>query len=239
MHSSQLVVGERYRYTKDRHVAEEKVDGLLNFFHATRLDGRPTVQLESGINRVAYVGGDLDRRRPLLLLRSSPWKAGTVDTPWHDVFDLPARRAIYFGDHKPSTKVALGETAGNKAMSEAWALHRSDKYHCRLAAPPLLAFRAIERATPSGSLDRKGAVEFLGLARLTNATRITASDPSTAVTYPNMIFELELLPLDGVESNVLDWTWINARRDPSISLESTLPLAPPAWRNWVAQGVRD
>jgi hypothetical protein len=43
-------------------------------------------------------------RRPAILMCSSPGKAGSESTPWHDVFDLDSGHVRHFGDHKPSSK---------------------------------------------------------------------------------------------------------------------------------------
>jgi hypothetical protein len=139
-------------------------------------------------------------------------------------------RGIYFGDHKPQTTVPLGQTPGNRAMTAAWSLHRSSDRSDRLAAAPLLVFRGTERITGAGAVERKGAVSFLGVARLRNATTISADHAD--LTYRNMMFELEFIaPNDA--TGTFDWTWVNMRRDPSIDLEECLSRAPRAWASWV------
>jgi hypothetical protein len=193
------------------------------------------VNLEKGINPIADVGTGDQRRKPAICLRTTPWKAGTRETPWHDVFDLEGGRAIYFGDHKLNTTKPLGLTSGNKSLRDAWELHRSNDRHDRLVAPPLLAFRAVDRTSPAGTIERKGAVQFLGLAVLTNATEIDATDPLSGRQYENMMFELALLTLPN--GGTFDWSWINARRTPTLDTEAALKRAPSSWRVWVNTSV--
>ena len=41
------------------------------------------------------------------------------------------------------------------------------------------------------------------------------------------------------EGEVLDWSWINARRDGHLSDEAALKSAPASWRSWVEHGVSE
>ena len=78
------------RYAKGGSDVEVNIDGYLNFHYLTHPgDNRfKRLLLESGINRIALVDGVDGPRRPAILLRSSPWKAGHETNPWEDVFDL-------------------------------------------------------------------------------------------------------------------------------------------------------
>ncbi|WP_245173327.1 hypothetical protein [Streptomyces aureus] len=66
---------------------------------------------------MAKVGTPDDPRRPVILIRSSPWKASTEQTPLHDVFDMDNGHVRYFGDNKASTTVA-------RCRSRAEGAHR-------------------------------------------------------------------------------------------------------------------
>lgn len=84
-----LQVGETVRYARTSSF-EALYEGYLNFHHLT-LSPRASdkrIILESGINAVAPLTAIDGARRPAIVIRSSPWKAGTEDTPWHDEFDL-------------------------------------------------------------------------------------------------------------------------------------------------------
>src|SRR4051794_13899241 len=122
-----LLLNETLRYARPAQPELDELDGFTNFFAATRAPEPLTrVQLERGINGVAIAGEVGKRRRPAVLIRSSPWKAGTTGTPWHDSFDLLNRRAVYYGDHRADTVGPLGSTEGNKLLEEVRPLHRSN-----------------------------------------------------------------------------------------------------------------
>ncbi|MEU5234659.1 hypothetical protein AB0G82_36245 [Streptomyces anulatus] len=54
--------------------------------------------LSKGVNPIAKAKAVDGHRRPVVLIRSSPWKTGTVETPWHDVLDLDNGHVRYYGD---------------------------------------------------------------------------------------------------------------------------------------------
>ena len=142
MPSQNVHVGVTLRYPKPAKPALPILDGMPNFHHATR-DNRPgaaMVILESGINASAEVAAPDGRRRPAVLIRSSPAKAGTETTPWQDIIDLEAGVLTYFGDHKPATPGQLGSTKGNGALETLRGDYFSSDPTRRLAAPPLLVF---------------------------------------------------------------------------------------------------
>src|SRR4051794_2134668 len=105
--TAQLRFGEVYRYAASKDPAPLLIDGLPNFHHVTHTPGAPRVQLESGIDVPAVCEGPIGKRRSVILIRSSPWKAGSEQTPWHDVFDLDNGHVHYFGDHKAETDKPL------------------------------------------------------------------------------------------------------------------------------------
>ncbi|MFF4010875.1 hypothetical protein [Streptomyces sp. NPDC001717] len=80
-----------------------------------------------------------ERRRPAVLIRSSPWKAGTDETPWHDVFDLDNGRVRYFGDHRGDHTVR--RQAAPRADGRTWdrSIAESDR-------KPLVLFPAPRKA---------------------------------------------------------------------------------------------
>ncbi|MFI1148510.1 hypothetical protein [Streptomyces sp. NPDC020817] len=83
------------------------------------------IQLTRGIHPIAKVKARGEERRPAILIRSRPWKAGTADTPWHDVFDPDNGRVRYCGDHRVDHTVPVGSTQGHKALLEVSAAHRA------------------------------------------------------------------------------------------------------------------
>ncbi|QEU69975.1 restriction endonuclease [Streptomyces galilaeus] len=169
-------------------------------------------------------------RRPAILIRSSPWKAGSEQTPWHDVFDLDNGHVRYFGDHKLTTTVPPGTTTGNAALLDALTGHQGHTPEERANAVPLLLFRAVSR---NGKV--KGHVEFCGLGIIERAERLVQWGGSEHTTFTNYVYDIALLDLT-VECDKVSWEWINSRRDKHVTHSKTLEHAPSAWREWVKHG---
>jgi hypothetical protein len=132
---------EIMRYAQGASRIDVELDGYLNYHFVTTpadISDAPRLMLEAGINPAAMIHAPDGPRRPLIGLRSSPWKAGHVTNPWHDEFDLDHGHVRYYGDHKPTTIGLPGATAGNRALLDAWALHAATDARDRLQAPPLL-----------------------------------------------------------------------------------------------------
>lgn len=219
-----------YRYSRGPSLDQPIVDGFPNYhFLTASVDGVKAL-LESGINAVREVKAVDGIRRPVIGIRSSPWKAGTETTPWHDVFDLEGGHVRYFGDHKISTAGPLGSTTGNAALLHAWELHRGRSRKDRLLAPPVMIFRAV---SANGAV--KGYVQFCGVAVIERAEPLMQCDAQTGLEFPNYMFDLVVVDTSR-EGEEVDWRWIDDRRDPSLSLEETLRFAPAAWREWVDSG---
>ncbi|WP_199485427.1 restriction endonuclease [Actinomadura craniellae] len=224
-----LKVGQVYRYARGKNSESPVLDGHPNFHHVTRTPGLPTVQLESGIDGPAAIKAPEGRRRPAVLIRSSPWKAGSEQTPWHDVFDMDDGHLRYFGDHKFTTDKPLGRTPGNKALLEEFAHHLGGSPADRARAAPLLLFRSVTRGGKP-----KGHVEFCGLGVLERAERVLQRDRE-ARTFVNYVFDITILDLNDEEDR-LPWQWIAARRDGSTALDATQELAPAVWHRWIQEG---
>lgn len=226
-----LRIGEIFRYPRDG--ADPVVDGFRNFKHLTTASGQPLALLEAGINRMAEVIGPGGiARRPAILIRSSPWRAGSEATPWHDQFDLDTGHVRYFGDHKVKSAEPVGQTRGNSALLEELRRHLAATAEERAGAAPLLVFRGVPWNGRA-----KGQVEFCGVGLIERAERVVqrsahGGHPSTFVNY---VYDLALLKLTD-EDDRLSWDWISARREPSVSDADCLKLAPVAWRNWVSDG---
>ncbi|QSB17253.1 restriction endonuclease [Natronosporangium hydrolyticum] len=229
---------EVLRYARGASQVDATIDGYPNFHFATssHLSGsQPKLMLERGINPSALVAGPGDEhRRPVILIRSSPWKAGQASNPWHDEFDLDHGYVRYYGDHKPDTAGLPGTTAGNRAMREAWELHASIGQPRRAASPPLLLFRSAT-VVQHGRRLVKGHVEFCGVAIIERLEHVVQRDPVSGRGFPNLAFDLVVLDLaDSGER--LDMRWIADRRNPALSLAETERHAPASWRRWAAEG---
>ncbi len=220
-----------YRYARGPGLDEPTIDGFPNYhFLSSSIDGTRTL-LESGINPVREAKAVDGLRRPVIAIRSSPWKAGTETTPWHDVFALDRGHIRYFGDHKPTSSGPVGSTAGNAALAEAWNLHQGKSRTDRVLAPPLMVFRAVRA---NGAV--KGYVQFCGVALIERMAQVVQRDPLTGSSFPNYVFDLLVIDTSK-EGDEVDWRWIDDRRDPSLSLEQTLRFAPSAWCEWVSAGT--
>jgi hypothetical protein len=225
-----------FRYPRGASSVDVMVDGYLNYHFVTAPPDRsvPKLMLEGGINPAAAVAAPDGSRRPVISIRSSPWKAGHATNPWHDEFDLDHGHVRYYGDHKPTTTGLPGATAGNRALMEAWALHAGTSERERAAASPLLLYRSIT-VTDGGRSIVKGHVEFCGAAIIERLEHVVQRDPVTGRSFPNLVLDLAVLDLADA-GDTLDFRWIDDRRDPGLTVAQTARHAPAAWLRWVAQG---
>ncbi|WP_329033806.1 restriction endonuclease [Streptomyces sp. NBC_01725] len=226
----QLRVGQVFRYASGKDPGPAVLEGHPNFHHVTHSPELARALLEKGINGMAKVGSPGRPRRPVILIRSSPWKAGSEQTPWHDVFDMDNGHVRYFGDHKATTTVPTGTTNGNAALLEAFAAHQGHTPEERETATPLLLFRSVSR---NGKV--KGHVEFCGLGIIERAERLVQWGGSDHATFTNYVYDIALIDLTD-EDDKVSWEWIDSRRDASATDAKTLEAAPRAWRDWVKQG---
>ncbi|MFF1963364.1 HNH endonuclease [Streptomyces sp. NPDC058232] len=225
---SQLRVGEVLRSAKNKDPSIALIDGYPNIHHVTASRILAQVQLSKGINPIAKVKAPGERRRPAILIRASPWKAGTVETPWHDVFDLDNGHVRYFGDHRVDHTVPVGTTQGNAVLLEALSEHQALTAEQRALAVPLLVFAAVSRnKTP------KGYVEFCGVAVIEHVEQI--EQEAKGQPFPNYRYDLAVLDLSADDDRV-DWAWIEARGNPKLSAADSLGHAPRSWRQWVQHG---
>ncbi|MFE1103808.1 protein NO VEIN domain-containing protein [Nocardiopsis alba] len=225
--SSRLRLGQVFRYPKNKKPHPPELDGYPNFHYVTRTTGHKGVQLERGINVPTAIAAIDGSRRPLILLRSSPWKSGTVETPWFDDFEREDGGVRYYGDHKVGMEVALGKTPGNAAMLEAFEHHRVPSPH----AVPLLLFRAVSRHGK-----KKGYVEFCGVGVMERFEKVEQWSKQANEPFVNYAYDISLIDLTPEEDTVA-WEWIEARRNKAYSAEETLEWAPKSWRHWVENGT--
>ncbi|MFD0222817.1 hypothetical protein ACWGPD_11640 [Streptomyces hirsutus] len=153
--------------------------------------------MSKGISPIAKVRAPSGRHRPAISIRSSPWKAGTAETPWHDVFDLDKGHVCYFGDHRVDHTVPVGSTQGNAVLLEAFAEHQAPMPEQQALAVPLLLFAAVSRnKTP------KGYVEFCGVAVIEHAEQI--EQEAKGRPLPNCRYDLAILDLSA-EGDQVGW----------------------------------
>ncbi|MEV0939582.1 restriction endonuclease [Micromonospora wenchangensis] len=228
---------EIMRYGKAASRIDVDLDGYLNYHFMTSAPATPDaprLMLEAGINSAAVVHTPDGPRRPVISLRSSPWKAGQVTNPWHDEFDLDHGHVRYFGDHKPTTVGLPGATAGNRALLDAWALHAATDQQGRLKAPPLLLYRSVTVVRDGRSLV-KGHVEFCGAGIIERLEHVVQRDPVTGRSFPNIALDIAIVDLADA-GDTLDMRWIDDRRNPDLNDERAARHAPASWRHWIKGG---
>ncbi|MGV2915869.1 restriction endonuclease [Streptomyces alfalfae] len=225
-----LRVGQVLRYASAKDPTDPVLGGFANFHYVTDAPGHKKALLEAGINGMAKVSAGGRQRRPAILIRSSPWKAGSEQTPWHDVFDLDNGHVRYFGDHKAGVSKPPGTTTGNAALLDAFGAHQAPTPEARAGAAPLLLFRAVSR---DGKV--KGFVEFCGLGVIERAERIVQWAGHEHTTFTNYVYDIALIDLT-TENDQVDWDWITARRTSTVSDQDSLAKAPRAWQEWVRRG---
>jgi hypothetical protein len=225
-------VSDVFRYARGASQLDPEIDGYRNYHHVSHSPGQPKLLLESGINLSKTVKGPDGDRRPVIGLRSSPWKAGHHSNPWHDEFDLDHGHIRYYGDHKVGTVGLPGATTGNKGLLETWPLHAATDPRLRATAPPMLVYRA-RPVQVHGRREVKGYVEFSGLAVIERLEYVVQRDATTGRSFPNIVLDLAVLAL---VNDDLDMRFIDDRRDPSLSAEQALRHAPESWARWVREG---
>ncbi len=219
-----------FRYGRPKDPVPSVVDGFPNFWHVTATQGSTLAQLESGINAVAKVRSPDGQRVPAILLSSSPHKAGSDVTPWHDSIDSDIGYALYYGDSKEKHENAPA-TAGNLQLVDAFRRHSSPDRADRLRAEPLVVFERV----PHGKA-QKGFVKFCGIGIVDRVRLVTQVDLKMRRPFANYAFELLLFDL-ATEGEEFSWDWVSARRSEEISDEKSLLLAPKSWRTWVEEGT--
>jgi hypothetical protein len=227
---------EVLRYAQGGSRVEVELDGYLNYHFVTAPPSAevPRLMLEAGINPAAVITGPDGPRRPVIGIRSSPWKAGHTSNPWHDEFDLDHGHVRYYGDHKPTTVGFPGATAGNRALLEAWALHAATSAEQRQQAPPLLVYRSAT-VHRDGRSHVKGHVEFCGVAVIERLEHVVQRDPDSGRSFPNLVLDLAVLDL-AVTGDALDMRWIDDRRDLTLDVTQSARHAPASWLRWVKHG---
>lgn len=225
-----------YRYSRGAGPDTPFVDGHENFKYALRprQADQSLLQLERGISVSKEVLAPDAPRRPVVLLRSSPKKAGTETTPWHDEYNLEAGNVRYFGDSKPGAPDRGHGAVGNRGLTSLAPLFQSKARAERQLAPPIALFRGESGAIEGRGQVHKGFVRFVGLGILAGHSRVRQVD-ADGVPFDNIAFEICLCPLDDAAGRV-DWGWINDRRDATVSSAVANLRAPYAWRHWIETG---
>jgi hypothetical protein len=229
-----LRVHQLLRYSKGADPGVSTIVGTPNFFHLTRANGpgMARVQMESGISRPRQVKRGEELATPVVMIRSNPHRAGSDATPWEDSFDTNRGHILYYGDSRAGDSNDPAFKPGNKLLLSQLALYRAATRAERLRAAPLLFFRGIRH---EGHV--KGYLRFEGFGLIERAERVTQLEARRHLSFANYRYGCVVMSL-AAENERFDWSWINARRDPAISLEECHRLAPVAWGDWVGDGTQ-
>lgn len=225
-----LRMGQVLRDARPKSSQPEWHGAHANLYAATSRPGARHVPFESGINPMASVAAIDGARRPAILVASSPHKLGMAENPWQDIFDVDKGYVRYYGDNRtpgddPATK------RGNRALLDVHLAHVHHDAAERGAAAPLMLFRRVSREGRP-----KGFAQFEGVAIITGVELVTQFSVKAGGTFANFAFELLVMDV-AHESEHVDWSWIDARRDPELDATQALQRAPWAWREWVQHGV--
>ena len=118
----------------------------------------PRTSKKLTINPIKAVSNGHVQRTPAILLRSSPHKIGSLDTPWQDFFDPDMGHIRYFGDNKIQDPPRdPSNTRGNGNLLRQFSLQASEDISDRKLAAPIICFRAV-----SVNGKAKGNVQFEG-----------------------------------------------------------------------------
>ncbi len=225
---SKLFIKEVFRIARPYKATKSEKDGYRNHFYVTKYKKNfPLVLLESGINPIAEVKINGINRKPAILIRSSPHKIGSEQTPWQDIFDVDNGHIRYYGDNKTPGRDP-GEARGNRILLEAFDTYNNpDK---RYLSIPLIFYKSVTR---NNSV--KGYLEFNGYGIIKGVDLITQYDRKLDRTFSNYAFNFHVFSLSA-DNEEFNWQWINDRRNKKLNLEDTLKNAPIAWKEWINKG---
>lgn len=230
MFERRLRMGEVYRYSKPYSSEPARLDGYPNYFHLTWAPDKTLSLLDSGINPIAEAFAPEGKRRPAILISSSPHKIGSAETPWQDFFNSDNGHIRYYGDNKSPNKEPV-HAAGNSVLLRALESHQALSIQGRESAVPLVYFR---RVSKDGK--RKGFVRFEGFGVIERAELVVQYDRANERTFTNYVYDFMVMSL-AKENEAFDWSWIAARRDESLSLDNSLAFAPESWKLWLKEGM--
>lgn len=224
-----LKIGNIYRMPNPQQKNRAHVDGLDNFYYESYT---PNVgfSFQKGIHNVQLIiGPNGESRCPLIIISSTPRKAGSDDTPWHDRYDPDHGYVKYYGDNKPN-RGRPEDAPGNKVLLNLLKYYETEAKNDRLKnAVPVVFF---EKCTYEGR--PKGNAIFHGFGLLESAELVTQYGPKHDY-FSNYLFNFCVLSL-AEENEEFNWQWIKDRCDQSKNIEDTMTYAPASWKRWIKEG---
>ena len=164
-------------------------------------------------------------RRPAFIFYSTNYQRGSASNPWIDIIDEDRGYALYHGDNRHPQRPLL-EARGNRQFMAV--IEQYSDPTLRHAAPPVLLFadQVVEGRTT-------GYRRFSGFG-VPTVVHVQAQ-ASQEGHFANLAIELALFSTDA-EEGVFDWSWIDDRRDMSLTLTEANRRAPRSWQTWVHGG---
>lgn len=222
-------IGETFRYSRPYSPKPKTIDGMLNYFYVTFTKNVKLPLLEAGINPIREVNAADGKRRPAILISSSPHRIGTETTPWQDFFDPDNGHIRFYGDNRmPRENPATCK--GNKILLDAFMKHSAMEQEIRRYSVPIIFFRRVKER---GRL--KGYVQFQGFGIIERVSLITQYDQKKEWSFPNYVFDFVVFDL-AREQEDFSWEWISKRLNIDIKLEETLKYGPNSWKDWILKG---
>ncbi len=225
-------IGTIYRYASDPTTYNiPVVDGLPNYFFETHIEGFDnTFKFQRGIHSIRSVTGpDGKTRCPVIIISSSPHKAGSDDTPWQDKYEPDRGYIRYYGDNKAGG--TNPDKDGNHTLLQLIRTYNSGNRADRLTdAVPIIFF---ERTVVDGRV--KGNLRFHGFGIVEKAELVTQYDTKKNEYFSNYLFHFCVFTMKE-DNEVFDWNWIAKRCDSTLTNEETNKYAPKAWKKWIDNG---
>lgn len=222
-------IGEVLRYSRPYSPEPAVINGLPNYFRLTYSANCKLPLLESGINPIQEIVSPEGRRRPAVLISSSPHKTGSEVTPWQDFFDSDNGHIRYYGDNK-TPGVNPASAVGNRTLLDAFRVHSALEVDVRQNSVPIIFF---ERVSHEGR--QKGFVRFQGCGVIERVELVTQYDRKNDRSFTNFVFDFAVLDLSSEDEN-FSWEWISRRRSLGVTLTETEFYAPKAWKVWLKGG---
>ena len=209
-----IQVGETVRYARTSSF-EALYEGYLNWHHLTRSprETDPRMILERGINPVAPLSAVDGVRRPVIVIRSSPWKAGSEDTPGTTSSTSTTDTSGTSGTTSPRPSARSAQPLATGPCSRPGGCTPSNSPEERVLAPPLLVFAARPEFRDGRRLE-KGFLDFAGVCVIERLEFVVQRDTRDGQSFPNLVVDLVVLRLD--ENDEVDWRWIDDRRDAAL-----------------------
>ena len=233
-----LEIGQIYRQSsKIKTPSLKLVDGLPNYYNVTHLpEVNNSFAFQKGIHQIRKIqiyNGEV--RCPLIIISSSPHKAGTEQAPWKDKYSPDHGYVKYYGDNK-SSDTNPGAN-GNKILLDLLNVYNSNEKKIREEqAVPIVFFE--RTSVMVGNKTRyKGNLVFQGYGVLESAELITQYD-NRGKAFSNYLFYFCIFTLKE-DNEKFDWKWIGKRSNKLLSNKETNRYAPKAWQKWIEQGKLD